>query len=67
MANVGRRGFLSAAFGGASALAMGGGALARASQSRRPNIIFILADDMGWGDIGAYNRFSAIPTPNLDR
>ena len=33
----------------------------------RPNIVFILADDMGYGDIGAYNPNSRIPTPNLDR
>jgi arylsulfatase A len=32
-----------------------------------PNIIFILADDMGYGDIGALNPDSRIPTPNMDR
>ena len=32
-----------------------------------PNIIFILADDMGYGDIGAYNPESKIATPNLDQ
>jgi arylsulfatase A-like enzyme len=26
-----------------------------------------LADDLGWGDIGAYSRESKIPTPNIDR
>ena len=31
-----------------------------------PNIVLILADDMGSGDIGAYNNDSKIPTPNLD-
>lgn len=31
-----------------------------------PNIIHILADDMGYGDIGAYNSASKIPTPALD-
>ena len=32
-----------------------------------PNIIFILADDMGYGDVGAYNTASKISTPHLDR
>jgi arylsulfatase A len=33
----------------------------------RPNLIYILADDLGWGDLGCYNAASAIPTPNADR
>ncbi len=33
----------------------------------RPNIIFILADDMGYGDVQALNKNSKIPTPNLNR
>lgn len=32
-----------------------------------PNIIYILADDMGYGDISYLNKKSKIPTPNLDR
>ena len=32
-----------------------------------PNIIYILADDMGYGDMGCNNAASRIPTPNLDR
>lgn len=38
---------------------------AEADNKKRPNIIFILADDMGWGDVG-YNG-SDIATPNLDQ
>ncbi|GAB6166594.1 arylsulfatase [Thermostilla marina] len=33
--------------------------------SERPNIVLIMADDMGFSDIGCYG--SEIPTPNLDR
>jgi arylsulfatase A len=37
------------------------------SASKNPNIIFILADDMGFGDLGCYNPESKIPTPNMDK
>ncbi|MCG8578584.1 MAG: arylsulfatase [Bacteroidales bacterium] len=33
----------------------------------RPNIIFILADDMGYGDIKALNNEAKVETPNLDK
>ena len=33
----------------------------------KPNVILILADDLGYGDIGCYNLESKVPTPHLDR
>jgi arylsulfatase A-like enzyme len=37
------------------------------STARYPNIVLILADDMGYGDLRSYNPQSMIFTPNMDR
>lgn len=36
-------------------------------RGRLPNLVILLADDLGYGDVGVYNPDSKIPTPNLDR
>lgn len=36
------------------------------AEARRPNIVFIIADDLGYGDLGCYGQ-KIIRTPNLDR
>ena len=33
----------------------------------QPNILFILADDLGYGDVGCYNAEAKVRTPHLDR
>jgi arylsulfatase A-like enzyme len=66
-----RRDFLRAAGAGAMSLAMGGcaGGLAGSadtSSEERPNIVFIVVDDMGWADLGCYGG-KQIKTPNINR
>ena len=38
-----------------------------ASQEKQPNIIYILADDLGYGDVSANNPGEKITTPNIDK
>ena len=35
--------------------------------AKQPNVLILYADDLGFGDLGCYNKKSRIPTPNLDR
>ncbi len=42
-------------------------AAAQNKPAAKPNIVYILADDLGHGDLGCFNKDSKIPTPHLDR
>lgn len=60
-----RRSFLKRAAGLGAIAALTPEALAK-SPARKPNVIVILADDLGYGDLGAYGS-KLIRTPSLDR
>jgi len=55
-------GFLLAGFNGCA----GSSSNTKAIKEKQPNIIYILADDLGYGDLGSYGQ-EHIQTPNLDR
>ena len=38
-----------------------------AAESAKPNIVVILADDLGYGDVACYNPQSKLATPRMDR
>lgn len=40
---------------------------ATAANVPKPNVLVILADDLGYGDVRCYNNESKVPTPNMDR
>jgi len=67
-ANVTRRDLLEMAATGGAALAVAATADTSTAQAppRRPNIVFILADDMGYADISCYGRRD-LTTANIDR
>lgn len=69
--NYTRRDFLKAAGLGAAAMALPGcmntsNRFANGKSSQKPNIIFIMADDLGYGHLGCYGQ-KLIETSNIDR
>ena len=68
--DLNRRGFLKMMGLCSASVLMGGCAEAaskKTSKRRLPNIVFILADDLGYGDVRCYNPESKVATPNIDR
>ena len=53
-------------FSGILYLLMSVGVKAQNEDKQKPNVVFILADDLGYGDIGCYGQH-LIETPNIDR
>ncbi len=58
--------FVVAAIGCASIAISAADAFRLLAEERRPNVLFILADDLGYGDLACYGR-PDIRTPNLDQ
>ena len=62
-----RRGFLKCVGASLAAAALSKNLPAATAMSRKtPNIIFIMADDLGWGELGCYGQ-KRIKTPCIDR
>jgi len=65
MSKITRRGLLKMAGVGAAAMAAPGRALAKADSSDRPNIVLVISDDQGWGDLSVHGNTN-VRTPNID-
>ena len=66
MTNYTRRDFLRAAGTTAASLAISGCVLARDKPTNKPNILMILVDDLGYGDLSSYGA-KDMQTPNIDK
>ncbi len=66
MTNYTRRNFLKTAGTTAASLAISGCVLAREKTTNKPNILMILVDDLGYGDLSSYGA-KDMKTPNIDK
>lgn len=68
MRKMDRRDFMKGiTLASASCCLAGSDAMPQKAQGGLPNVVIILADDMGYGDLNCQNPDSRIPTPNLDK
>ncbi len=65
MNKLNRRAFLKSAGGGALALSLPLRAIAKDAAARKPNVVILFIDDLGYGDLGSFGCRD-IPTPHLD-
>jgi arylsulfatase A len=61
-----RRQFLQCVSVGAAALSLPSALMAKKGSRRKPNIILIMADDLGWQELGCYGQ-EKIKTPSIDQ
>ncbi len=65
MNTINRRGFLKMMGVGTAALAAPVRTFAKDAPARKPNIVLIISDDQGWGDLSVHGNTN-IKTPNID-
>jgi len=61
-----RRQFLKSTAVGTLSFSLPGCFRAKTKRSSKPNIVLIMADDLGWAELGCYGQ-KKIKTPNIDR
>jgi len=64
--NIGRRSFLQRIGLAAATISFPSYLRAAKATDDMPNIVFIMADDMGYGDLGCFGQ-KKFETPNIDR
>ncbi len=64
--SITRRAFAKTALAGAASLAVPVGGFASQDTAKKPNVVLILVDDMGWTDAGCYGS-TYYETPHIDR